>query len=582
MSRFTTLARALRDLPRSGRVRPGPDDLPAALQHGGRPVVLLAASEASATVERWRTRFSTDAVHVVSPADPPPGDFENTDPRARPDGPVSQVSATVRELGVLDAIVDLLPPAELPGEVRGRVQLFRRLFGYVGEGGVYVVDRGAVDDSEGTQRLVNEVERLVEVSSDGEDDADARDAELARSVQAAQVTPDRVVVTKGTTTLVKLRDEETDRVLPAREPDLRLSCLVELAAGELTSRATVSSHGEYVRSLPQTMRYPELHLRHYQGDVVLAGRTLMFSGSTVFPDSFHHHLARRIDHPRLEWVDASTARIKPRYQPRRVLDGHYYQLDSTFTGHFGHVMTEVVSRLWGWDAARERNPDVRAIMFRRAHRPLRPDFELRLLHAFGIEEEQVVWVDEPVRVSSVVSATPMWHNADPLYVHPDLVSTWNRLTAGLLRDAPDLDVADRVFVSRSESYRDRACRNLGAVEEVFARHGYRVVRPEEHSLAEQALIFSRASHVAGLGGSALCNLMHSQALKSAVILNHGGYTARNEHLFTALTGGQVQYFWSPPDTPLPRSGWSKETFKSSWAFDFGQHGARLEELLGSL
>lgn len=65
----------------------------------------------------------------------------------------------------------------------------------------------------------------------------------------------------------------------------------------------------------------------------------------------------------------------------------------------------------------------------------------------------------------------------PLYVHPDLVRTWERLTAGLLRDAPDLDVADRIFVSRSEAYRDRACRNLGAVEEAFVRHGYQVVRP---------------------------------------------------------------------------------------------------------
>jgi capsular polysaccharide biosynthesis protein len=545
-------------------------------------VVLLAASEAGADVERWRKRFPPEAVHVVSPGDPPPGDFENTDPRARPDGPVSQVSAAIRRLGALDAVVDLMPPAELPGEVRSRAQLFRRLFGYVGKGGVYVVDRDAVDDTEGVQRLLSELERLHDVASVGEDGSDARDVELARCVKTVQVTPDRVVVTQGAVTYAKLRDEETDRVLPTREPGVRLSCLLELPAGELTSRASVSSHGEYVRSLPVVMRYPELHLRHYEGDVVLGGRTLMFSGSTVFPDSFHHHLARRIDHPRLESIDATTARIKPRFQARRVLDGHYYQLDSTFTGHFGHVMTEVVSRLWGWDAARAQHPDVRAIMFRRPHRPFRPDFELRLLHAVGIEEEQVVWVDEPVQVSSVFSATPMWHNADPLYVHPDLIGTWERLTAGLLRDAPDLDVPDRIFVSRSETYRDRACRNLPAVEELFVRHGYRVVRPEEHSLAEQALIFSRVSHVAGLGGSALCNLMHSKALKSAVILNHGGYTARNEHLFTALTGGQVQYFWSPPDTPLPRSGWSKETFKSSWAFDFGQHGARLEELLGSL
>jgi capsular polysaccharide biosynthesis protein len=576
VSQVTTLVRTLRGLARSGRARLGRDEREAPLPRGERPVVLLAVSDTAPAVAKWRRRFPADAVHVVSPAKPPVWDFENTDPRAQRKGPVSQVSAAVRQLGALDAIVDLLPPAGLPGEARSREKLFRRLFGYVGKGGVYVVDRDAVHDSEGTVRLSALLEGLSGATSEDPD------AELARAVEAFHVGRDRVVVSKGVRHYIKLRDQETDRVLPSREPDLRLSCLVELPAGELRSRATVSSHGHYVRSLPQTLRYPELHLRHYEGDVVLGGRTLMFTGNTVLPDSFHHHLNRRINHPRLESVDATTARIRPRFRPSRVLDGPFYQLDSTFTGHFGHVMTEVVSRLWGWDTARDQQPDLRAIMFRRAHRPLRPDFELRLLHAFGIEEEQVVWVDEPVQVSSVVSATPMWHNADPLYVHPDLVRTWERLTAGLLKDAPDMDVPDRIFVSRSAKYRDRTCRNLGSVEDVFVRHGFQVVHPEEHSLAEQALIFSRASHVAGLGGSAMCNLMHSKRLESAVILNHGGYIARNEHLFTALTGGQVHYFWSPPDAPLPRSGFSKESFKSSWEFDFAQHGARLEELLGSL
>lgn len=544
--------------------------------------MVLATSDRGPAVDRWRGRFPAGVVHVVAPAPPPSWDWENTDARVRPDGPVSQVSAAIRQLGPLDAIVDLLPVHGLPGEARTRLQLFRRLFGYVGKDGVYLVDRVAVVDPVGTERLTHELERLRESAASSDPAGVPQRSELARSIRGFTGEPRLISVVKGVTHYVKLRDQETDAVLVTREPRLRLTCATELPAGTLTSRATISSHGDYLRSLPPTMDHPELHLRHYEGDVVLGGRTLMFSGSTVLPDSFHHHLARRLNHPRLERVDATIARIRPRFQPSRVLDGHFYQLDSTFTGHFGHVMTEVVSRLWGWEAALARHPDLQVIMFRRAHKRFKPEFELRLLRAFGIEEHRVVWVDEPVRVRSVWSATPMWHNADPLYVHPDLERTWGRLTDGLLGGPPDVETVDRIFVSRGSRYRDRSCRNLDEVAERFARHGFRVVYPEQHSLAEQALIFRRAAHVAGLGGSAMCNLMHCRGLKSMVVLNHGAYTARNEHLFTALTGGRVDYFWSPPDVPLSSSGWSDDVFKSSWAFDFPQHGDRLDQLLDGL
>jgi hypothetical protein len=49
----------------------------------------------------------------------------------------------------------------------------------------------------------------------------------------------------------------------------------------------------------------------------------------------------------------------------------------------------------------------------------------------------MVWVDEPVRLGSLVAATPMWHNADPHYVHPDVEVVGDRLADGLLARADD-------------------------------------------------------------------------------------------------------------------------------------------------
>ena len=84
-------------------------------------------------------------------------------------------------------------------------------------------------------------------------------------------------------------------------------------------------------------------------------------------------------------------------------------------------MTEVVSRLWGWDAAKREIPDLKAIFHVALPERARPDrSSSALFTAYGIAEEDIVWVNEPVWLSSVVSATPMWHNAVPHYVHPDI------------------------------------------------------------------------------------------------------------------------------------------------------------------
>jgi capsular polysaccharide biosynthesis protein len=176
----------------------------------------------------------------------------------------------------------------------------------------------------------------------------------------------------------------------------------------------------------------------------------------------------------------------------------------------------------------------------------------------------------------------MWHNAEPHYVHPDIAATWRRLSDGLLAGRePATDLAERIFVSRSEGAKHRECRNIREVEDVFRARGYRIVYPERLSLPDQAEIFGAARVIAGFGGSALFNVMHARRLETMIILNHEAYTARNEHLFTSVIGAEVHYFWSAPDIPHGDS-WSSAAFYSDWEFDFERNGAELAGLLDSL
>jgi capsular polysaccharide biosynthesis protein len=401
-----------------------------------------------------------------------------------------------------------------------------------------------------------------------------------RDVGAVAVTRELVAVRQRRRRLLMLRERDVPQVLAAREPSLSVDELAILPEGDLVSRTTVHHHGDEpsVAPLKRVLHHPTLVTRHYRGPVSMSGRTLMWTGSTVLPDSFRWHLAETLSNPHLDDPVGEHARLKARHSPRRSLDGDFYQLESSYPSHFGHVLTEVVSRMWGWDEAKRRMPGLRLLVHPR------PDFdnvvERSVFAAYGVPPGDVVSVTGPVKVSSVVSASPMWHNAEPHYVQPGLADVWARIGDGLRRHESEVQTSPRIFVSRSKATANNAriCRNLEQVERRFADHGFTILYPEQHPLPDQARLFREARVVAGFGGSALFNVMHTRRLEALVVLNHSGYYARNEHLFASLKGGDSHYFWSPPDV-RPADPWSAEALRASWEFDERLLGGELDRLL---
>jgi capsular polysaccharide biosynthesis protein len=240
-------------------------------------------------------------------------------------------------------------------------------------------------------------------------------------------------------------------------------------------------------------------------------------------------------------------------------------------------MTEALAKVWGWHLAKEADPDLKLLLRVSAKLPDRPRLEPQVLGAYGVDPDDIVWIDDHVRVESLVGASPMWHNAPPFYAHPGMREVWERLRAGITD--PDAPTYDRIFVSRWQTG-NRLCHNATEVERAFAAHGFEVLRPERFDLATQAGMFSRARVVAGFAGSGMFNTMFCQDLEAMVVLSQDAYTARNEHLFGALLGvEQEHYFWSPA---LEGTEGSYERHQSSWKFDFASSGAELDEVLRSL
>ena len=495
----------------------------------------------------------------------------------------SEISNKVAELGALDMVLVLVDRDHWPAEVGDHGGLCSLLFLHLRERGWYVVDT----EEEPDEQALAELDALVGVLLADGPTKPRFSPELRREIQeaadAVRVLQGLVAIRKHLTHYYKVSHDRANDLLPVREPHLSLSVMETLPSGALHSRAVLSSD---VRSdapgFSELLSYPDLHLRKYEGRIGFCGATLMFTGYTVLPDSFRWHMEPNPSNFRLSGRLPEFGRIDSGLRPRRRLSGTFYQLDMGFVGHFGHLMTEVVSRLWGWDQAKSEIPDLKVLFYTKPSNFARPQLELDFFAAYGIAPHDLVWVKRPVWLENVVSATPMWHNAAPHYVHPAIDETWTRLTNGLLSRTSPTEGPRRIFVSRKPDLARRRCHNTPEVEEYFASRGFQIVFPEDLSLAEQARLFSGVEVVAGFGGSAMFNVMHARRMKTFIVLNHEAYDAGNEYMFASILGCEIHYLWSAPDR-LPRAqGRDVKAVRSSWSFDFARNKSQLDDILGSL
>ncbi|WP_152364085.1 glycosyltransferase family 61 protein [Microlunatus speluncae] len=540
-------------------------------------VIILAQGDTRGAVVEWLTEFAGMRLHVVSLDADPEWELEAHGAVHHRAETLDQYHWLLKPLGPVDVLVDLLPVDDAQ-----HLLTWQRLFLHLRPGGLWLVDRRGQDQSAFTATFASWVQTAVAAGGTEDVGANARDLELGASTAAVTISRDLLMIKKRLWHFLKLRDAETNRVLESREPKLRMRELASLRGGKLAIDSKIVSHESSVPipDLETTLTYPELHLRHYTGKIAYVSNALVHGEATILPDSFRHHLEASPRNVRVNSISAAWGRIRQDLRPRDTLPGNYYQLDCENPGHFGHLMTEVISRLWGWDAAKAEIPDLKALFRIRFPHERDPALERRLFTAFGIDEADITWADHPVYVESLVAATPQFHNQRPHYVHPGLIDTWRRIGAKLIDRT--VEAHEKIFISRKDNLSNRVCRNSRDVERWFADRGFTIIYPETLDLGQQAGVFAGARVIAGFGGSALFNAIHAEKLDTMIILNHESYTARNEHLITALLDCDVHYFWSRSDVAHPPGGWSEEAYYSSWEFDFDHNAVEVERLLAEL
>lgn len=536
-------------------------------------MVLILRGNIASVANAFAAELGSDAtVHVLGSGGEPD---EGLDPRIR-HARADSWRASLDYLMQIDRPQAIIEAGSKQRE--NKLLSYRHLFYFVTPGGFYAVEelnacgdpRYDDDKGESVVKLVTKVVAAASMAKPSAEKARAYVRHLAAHTGVVEFSGGGVALERrGERLAVKLRDAESNRVLTSRYGDDWGEVLETRPAFEFISRTEVVSHGGGpIPSGRRTFSVPERHLRHYR-EVTCTAQQIVRRGDYFLPDSWRHPHRRTLHNRQLANVSPYFDKYRDDSQPSstRRLPGAFYYLDTELPRHFGHITTEVLSRVWGWQMAVAADPSVRVLMSTHRKVSAIPAFQRSIFLALGLPVDDLVVIDprEAVTVESLYAATPQFEN--PVFVDPDLARVWATLGANLPMVRPA--TSEKIFISRRPSDK-RHCRQTAAVEAFFARHGFEIVFPEDHPYPDQKAMFAGARVIGGFGGSGMFNAMFAPGAK-LVIISGDSYTAENEHLIAAANGNELHYFWGRSDIPMPEKSFSLPAFTSAFDFDLRRH-----------
>ncbi|THJ01423.1 glycosyltransferase family 61 protein, partial [Nocardioides sp.] len=367
---------------------------------------------------------------------------------------------------------------------------------------------------------------------------------------------------------IKFREDEFNALLDQMETPHRVVTVIP-AEDPPPPPPTREGPEPRVPPIDRPISRATISLREYR-DVVVAPKQVLVDGRFLLPDTYRHNQWRRLQHTLL--ADAAprfaiTRRPLPADPDR--LDGTYLHLDNEFRGHFGHLLTESLSRVWSWPEALAIDPEAKVLVGVTSKRPRPLEYEYLLYEACGIPRDRVVVLDHPVRVERLISGTPMFSH--PQYVHPRIAETWLSVGDALAAQAEPRDWPRRFFAARRTG--KRACENGAEVEAQFAQRGFEILYPEDFTLGEQVQLFRNAEVIAGYAGSGLFQIAFVPDPKRVIMIGAETYRPRNEYLMAAVHGHRV-------DSVICRS--EGRGLQSSYRYDDEREGPFLRGILDEI
>lgn len=188
-----------------------------------------------------------------------------------------------------------------------------------------------------------------------------------------------------------------------------------------------------------------------------------------------------------------------------------------FIGHYGHMLTEGMARIWYLD---EVDPSLKVVFHQRGASA--PRGVVRgLLNLFGVSLERCMVVDRPTRFRRVHAPEALLELDGA--VHPRFIAPF---TSAAQRVARTTRVSQQpVYLSRRLLQADRR-RIVGEseLEEALRESGFLIVHPETMSLEDQIHLVNEHEHIVSPLGSAAHTILFCLNNPHLHLLTHIGMT----------------------------------------------------------
>lgn len=182
-------------------------------------------------------------------------------------------------------------------------------------------------------------------------------------------------------------------------------------------------------------------------------------------------------------------------------------------GHYGHLVTEGISRYWylmqnpekKWCIPTSENPfGIKEVI--KCYLKPGVSHRKKFMQVFGIGHADILVVDKPVQATEIIVPHPSMYNRYEIY--PSHLAVTRKLGREIVRSSTIRHDTRPVYLSRTKLNRKtRAHTGEDRVESYCKEQGYKIVYPEQLSLKEQIILFNSHDIFVGCLGSAFHTIM---------------------------------------------------------------------------
>ncbi len=279
---------------------------------------------------------------------------------------------------------------------------------------------------------------------------------------------------------------------------------------------------ELERVIPQTRL-----LKRYNVGVSPEG--ILFRGGKMLPESFAFPSNRK------NWKHRSVLKFilsNYLFRRRRLLEREsVWAVDDWSAGYF-HWLADVLPRLF---TIREQLKDLVLLL---PHKYKGLEFVPASLKPFTIAGLEYIDPGEVLFCRKLIVPT---QTAPSGHYNEELIQEVRNLLVGFYASGPRETRGERVYISRNLAPKRRIF-NEEEVIEVLRDFDFRVVRPEDHSFAEQVRIASRARCLVSNHGAGMTNMLFMVPGTNVLELRHATDRINNCY-FTLASALNLNYFY---------------------------------------